>query len=106
MVCTVTCVDGPVLKFAAICGWFAHLSRLMILVRRHWFRSCMIFFRPQRCRRFDILPDSRYPRYTHEMVVRENPNSIAMKEMLCPISLASTITPRSNSLKNFDNLSL
>ncbi|PRD34823.1 UNVERIFIED_CONTAM: tw [Trichonephila clavipes] len=26
--------------------------------------SCMIFFRLQRCRRFDVLPESRYSRYT------------------------------------------
>ncbi|GFX03589.1 hypothetical protein TNCV_4751741 [Trichonephila clavipes] len=31
---------------------------LMILVSRRWFRSCMIFFQQQRCRRFDVLPDS------------------------------------------------
>ncbi|GFU08326.1 hypothetical protein TNCV_932321 [Trichonephila clavipes] len=40
-------------------------------------RSCMIFSRPQRCRRFDGLPDSGYSRYTPEMAVRENPNFIA-----------------------------
>ncbi|GBO41021.1 hypothetical protein AVEN_265598-1, partial [Araneus ventricosus] len=67
----------------------------MILVSRRWFRSCMIFFRPQRCRRFDVLPDSGYSRYTREMVVRENPNFIATSEMLCPISRAPTITPLS-----------
>ncbi|GBM11721.1 hypothetical protein AVEN_156172-1 [Araneus ventricosus] len=53
----------------------------MILVSRRWSRSCMIFFRPQRCRRFDVLPDSRYSRYTREMVVPENPNFIATSEM-------------------------
>ncbi|GFX95243.1 uncharacterized protein TNCV_848341 [Trichonephila clavipes] len=67
---------------------------------RRWSRSCMIFFRPQRCHRFDVLPDSRYPRYTREMVVGENPNSVATSEMLWPISRAPPITPRSNSLKS------
>ncbi|GFW19548.1 uncharacterized protein TNCV_1604401 [Trichonephila clavipes] len=71
MVHTVTLVDGPASKSATICGSVARLSRLMILVSRRWSRSCMIFFQPQRSRRCDILPDSRYSRYTHEMVVRE-----------------------------------
>ncbi|GBM70675.1 hypothetical protein AVEN_270782-1 [Araneus ventricosus] len=100
MVRTLTLVDGPALKSAAICGRVARLSRLMILVSRRWSRYCMIFFRPQRCRRFDVLPDSRYSRYTREMIVRENPNFIATSEMLCPLSRAPTITPRSNSLKS------
>ncbi|GFX32041.1 uncharacterized protein TNCV_4098911 [Trichonephila clavipes] len=91
MVRTVTLVHGPTLKSAAIYGRVAHLSRLMT-------RSCMIFFRPQRCCRFDVLPDSRYSRYTREMVARENPNFIITSEMLCPISRAPTVTPRSNSL--------
>ncbi|GFU60118.1 hypothetical protein TNCV_3144761 [Trichonephila clavipes] len=30
-----------------------------------------------RCRRFDVLPDSRYLQYTREMFVRENPHSFA-----------------------------
>ncbi|GFU05176.1 DDE_3 domain-containing protein [Trichonephila clavipes] len=47
-------------------------------------------FRPQRCRRFDVLPDSRYSRYIREMVVLENPNLIATTEMLCPVSRAPT----------------
>ncbi|GFT67646.1 uncharacterized protein TNCV_2361981 [Trichonephila clavipes] len=76
MVRTVTLVDEPALKSAAICGRVARLPRLMILVSRHWSRSCMFFFRRQRCRRFDVLPDSRYSRYTREMVLRENPNVI------------------------------
>ncbi|GFS90717.1 hypothetical protein TNCV_3771401 [Trichonephila clavipes] len=42
----------------------------MILVSRRWSHSCMIFFQPQRCRRFDVLSDSRNSRYTREMVVR------------------------------------
>ncbi|GBN97244.1 hypothetical protein AVEN_56478-1 [Araneus ventricosus] len=87
MVRTLTLVDGPALKSAAICGRVARLSRLMILVSRRWSRSCVIFFRPQRCRRFAVLPDSRYSRYTREMVERENPNFIATSEMLCLISL-------------------
>ncbi|GFU83577.1 uncharacterized protein TNCV_4218371 [Trichonephila clavipes] len=82
----VTLVDGPALKSAAICGRLARLSRLMILASRRWFRSCIVFFRQQRCRRFDVLPDSRYSRHIREMVVRENPNFIATSEMLCPIS--------------------
>ncbi|GBM87894.1 Long-chain fatty acid transport protein 1 [Araneus ventricosus] len=77
MVRTLTLVDGPALKSAAICGRVARLSRLMILVSRRWSRSCTIFFRPQRCRRFDVLPDSRYSRYTREMVVDELSNKIA-----------------------------
>ncbi|GBM50338.1 hypothetical protein AVEN_142347-1 [Araneus ventricosus] len=100
MVRTLTLVDGPALKSAAIWGRVAGLSRLMILVSRRSSRSCMIYFRPQRCRRFDDLQDSRYSRYTREMVVRENPNFIASSEMLCPISRVPTITPRSNSLKS------
>ncbi|GFT90074.1 uncharacterized protein TNCV_3102491 [Trichonephila clavipes] len=62
-------------------GRDARLPRLMILVSRRWSRSCIIFLRPQRCCRFDVLPDSRYPRYTREMVVRENPNSVATLEI-------------------------
>ncbi|GFX23784.1 uncharacterized protein TNCV_3597261 [Trichonephila clavipes] len=54
----------------------------------------------QRCRRFDVFPDSRYSRYTRAIVVLENPNFIATSEMLCPISRVPTITPRSNSLKS------
>ncbi|GBM34655.1 hypothetical protein AVEN_122050-1 [Araneus ventricosus] len=105
MVRTLTLVDGQALKSAAICGRVVRLSRLMILVSCRWSRSCMIFFRPQRCRRFDILPDSRYSRYTLEMGVRENPNFIATSEILWPICRAPTITPRSNSLK-LDSLPL
>ncbi|GFV62704.1 uncharacterized protein TNCV_901591 [Trichonephila clavipes] len=56
--------------------------------------------RPQICRKFDVLPDSRYSRYTREMIVLENPNFIATSEMLCPISRAPAIKPRSNSLKS------
>ncbi|GFX90537.1 uncharacterized protein TNCV_4335401 [Trichonephila clavipes] len=100
MVRTVTFVDGPALKSAAISGRVAHLSRLMILVSRRWSRSCMFFFQPQRCHRFDVLPDSRYSRYTHEMVVGENRNYFATAEMLCSISRSPTITPRSNSFKS------
>ncbi|GFU53106.1 uncharacterized protein TNCV_3098901 [Trichonephila clavipes] len=70
----------------------------MILISRRWFRSCMTFFRPQRCRGFDVLPDSRYSRYTREMAVCENPNFITTSEMLCPISRVPAITLRSNSL--------
>ncbi|XP_071043007.1 glutamate [NMDA] receptor subunit 1 [Parasteatoda tepidariorum] len=40
-----------------------------------------------------ILVDFRYSRYTREMVIRENPNFIAISEMLCPIFRAPTITP-------------
>ncbi|GFT50557.1 uncharacterized protein TNCV_551551 [Trichonephila clavipes] len=100
MIPTVTLVDGPALKYVAICGRVARLSHLMILVGRRWSRSCMIFFRPQRCRRFDVLPDSRYSRYIREMFAHENPNSIAPSELLYPISRAPTITPRSNSRKS------
>ncbi|GFT00949.1 uncharacterized protein TNCV_4053731 [Trichonephila clavipes] len=81
-------VDGPALKSAAIYGRIARLSGLMILVSRRWTRSCMIFFRTQRCRRFHVLPDSRYSRYTREMTVHENPNLIATSEMLYHISRA------------------
>ncbi|GBM98117.1 hypothetical protein AVEN_28680-1 [Araneus ventricosus] len=63
MVRTLTLVDGPALKSAAISGRVARLSRLRVLVSRRWSRSCMIFFRPQRCRRFDVLLDSRYSVY-------------------------------------------
>ncbi|GFW36607.1 uncharacterized protein TNCV_1956071 [Trichonephila clavipes] len=56
----------------------------------------MIFFQPQRCRRYDVLSDSQYSRYTREIVVRGNPNFIATSEMLCPISRAPTIAPHSN----------
>ncbi|GFX48579.1 uncharacterized protein TNCV_584761 [Trichonephila clavipes] len=96
MVHPVTLVDGSALKSAAICGRVAHLPRLMILVSGRWLRSGMIFFLPQRCRRFDILSDSRYAR---EMVVRENTNSITTSDMLCPISRVPTVAPSSNSLK-------
>ncbi|GFX51700.1 uncharacterized protein TNCV_5014031 [Trichonephila clavipes] len=82
MVRTVTLVDGPALKSAALYGRVARLSSLIILVSRHWSRSCMIFFWPQRCRTFDDLPDSRYLRYTREMVVRENQNSIVTSEVV------------------------
>ncbi|GFW33948.1 uncharacterized protein TNCV_3590331 [Trichonephila clavipes] len=98
MVHTVTLVGGLTLKSAAICGRVARLSRLMILVSRRWSSFCMIFFRQQRCCRFDVLPDSRYSRYTREMALRENPDFIATSEMLCPISRAPAVTPRSNSL--------
>ena len=53
-----TLVDDPVLKSWAICGRAALLSCWTILFNRHWSRSCRIFFRPLRCRRFDVLPDS------------------------------------------------
>ncbi|GFX89775.1 uncharacterized protein TNCV_3712071 [Trichonephila clavipes] len=95
MVRTASLVDGPSLKSEAICGRVACLSRLMILASCHWSRSCMFFFRSQQCRRFDVLPDSRYSRY-----VRENPNFIATSETLCPISRVPTITSSSNSLKS------
>ncbi|GFW80696.1 uncharacterized protein TNCV_3235481 [Trichonephila clavipes] len=72
----------------------------MILASRRWSRSCMIFLRLQRCRRFEFLPDFRYPRYTREIFVRENQNSSSTSEMICPISRAPTIAPRSNSLKS------
>ncbi|GFX14715.1 uncharacterized protein TNCV_4017131 [Trichonephila clavipes] len=96
----VTLVDGPALKSAAICGKIARLSRLLIHVSRRWSRSCMFFFRLRRCCRFDVLPDSRYSRYTREMVVRENPNFLAASKMLCSIFRAPTITLRWNSLKS------
>ncbi|GFX36334.1 uncharacterized protein TNCV_4932471 [Trichonephila clavipes] len=95
MVHTVTLVEVPALKSAAIFGRVTHLSRLMILVSH---LSCMTFFRSQRCRRFDALPDSRYSWYTREMIVRENPNCITTSEMLCPISRAPAITRRSLKL--------
>ncbi|GFY03728.1 hypothetical protein TNCV_3666381 [Trichonephila clavipes] len=50
--------------------------------------------------RFYVLPDSRYSRYTREMVILENPNFIATSEMLCPICRAPIITPRSNFFKS------
>ncbi|GFX34983.1 uncharacterized protein TNCV_2329231 [Trichonephila clavipes] len=84
MVHMVTLVDGPLLKFAEICERVARLSPLMIIVISRWSLSYMIFFRPQRCRRFDVLPDSRYPQYTVEMFVNENPNFIATSKMICP----------------------
>ncbi|GFY12936.1 uncharacterized protein TNCV_665021 [Trichonephila clavipes] len=99
MVRTVTLVDGPALKAAVTCGKVARLSRLMILVSRCWSRSYKIFFRQQRYRRFDVLPDSRCYRYIREVVVRENPNFIATSEMLSPIYRVPTKTPHSNSLK-------
>ncbi|GFY27198.1 uncharacterized protein TNCV_2068191 [Trichonephila clavipes] len=100
MVHTVTLVDGPALKSAAICGRVARQSRLMILVSRHWSRSCIFFSRSQRCCGFDVLSDSRYSRYTCEMVIRKNPSSIATLKMICPISRAPTIPARSNSLES------
>ncbi|GBL93637.1 hypothetical protein AVEN_25632-1 [Araneus ventricosus] len=101
MIRTLTLVDGPALKSAPICERVAHLSRLMILVSRRWSRSCIIFSGRSDCHRFDVLPDSRYSRYTREMVERENPNFIATSEMLCLVSCVPTITPLSNS--NLDN---
>lgn len=50
--------------------------------------SCTIFFRPQWCQRFDVLPDSRYLWSTCQRVVQENTHLTATSEMLCPISLA------------------
>ncbi|GFV83889.1 uncharacterized protein TNCV_387971 [Trichonephila clavipes] len=93
MVHTVTLVDGRVLKSAVICGRVGRLPRLMILISRHWSRSCMFFFRPQRCHKFDVLPDSRYLRYTREMVVRENSNFIATSKTQCSISRAVILAP-------------
>ncbi|GFW58091.1 uncharacterized protein TNCV_2742371 [Trichonephila clavipes] len=61
-------------------------------------------FRPQQCRKFDVLPDPRYPRYTCEMAVREIPNFIPSSELLCPISHAPAITPRLNSLKSLQQM--
>ncbi|GFY07427.1 uncharacterized protein TNCV_5086121 [Trichonephila clavipes] len=77
-------VDGtsPALKSASICGRVARLSRLMILVSHRWSRSCMIFFRPQRRRRFGVLLDSQFSRCTREVVVRENPNFITTSEWI------------------------
>ncbi|GFV71284.1 hypothetical protein TNCV_406651 [Trichonephila clavipes] len=45
----------------------------------------MIFFQPLRCRRFDVLSDSRYSRYNRQMVVRENPNFITHPGNSMPI---------------------
>ncbi|GFT53223.1 uncharacterized protein TNCV_4233201 [Trichonephila clavipes] len=80
------------------------LSHFMILVSHRWSRSCTIFSGSSDVVDL-LLPDSRCSRYTREMVVRENPNFITTSEMLCPISRAPNIAPRSNSL-NLDNLSL
>ena len=83
MVCMLTPVDGPALKFIAICRRVALLSHWTILFSRHWPHSCRIFFRPQQCQRFDVLLDSRYLWCTREMVIWEYPQCIATLEMLC-----------------------
>ncbi|GFW26772.1 uncharacterized protein TNCV_2851621 [Trichonephila clavipes] len=93
---TVKLVDSPAIQYAGIRGRSARLSRLMFLVSCHWSRFCMIFFRPQWCRRFDVLPNFRYSRYIREMVTREIPK---FRRCYAP-SRAPTITPRSNSHKS------
>ena len=81
MVLTLTLVDGPALKSAAICRRVAPLLYWTILFNYH---SCRIFFLPQQCWRFDVLSDSWYSRCTGEMVIWENPQHIATSETLCP----------------------
>ncbi|GFV38938.1 long-chain fatty acid transport protein 1 [Trichonephila clavipes] len=84
MVRTVTRFDGTALKSAAICERVGRLSRLMILVSRRWSRSCMIFFRLPRYSVFDVLPDSRYLRYTRKMVVSKIQNSSLPRRCYAP----------------------
>ncbi|GFS86236.1 uncharacterized protein TNCV_661071 [Trichonephila clavipes] len=103
MVHTVTLLDGPALKSAPICGKVARLSCLIFHFSRRCPRSCMVFIHPQRCHRFVILSDFRYPRYSCEIVACEKPNFIATPQMLCPISRAPTMTPVKTHI-NLDNL--
>ena len=49
----------------------ALLSCWMILFSCHWPRSCKIFFQPQWCQKFDVLPDFRYSWCTCELVIWE-----------------------------------
>ncbi|GFT12215.1 hypothetical protein TNCV_4004911 [Trichonephila clavipes] len=69
MVRTVTLVVGPALKPAAICT----SATLNDSPQSSLASFLNVLFRPQRCHRFDALSNSRYSRYTREMVVRENP---------------------------------
>ena len=84
MVHTLTLADGPALKSAAICGRVALLSRWTILFSRRWSRSCRIFLRPQRSRRYYVLPDSRYSRRTLEMVIWKIPNASLPRRCCAP----------------------
>lgn len=57
-VLTLTLVDLPALKSAAIFGSVASLSRLRIIVSHRLSHSSNVFFRQHRYRRFDVLPDT------------------------------------------------
>ena len=80
MVYTLTLLDDLAMIFAAICRFLACWTILF-----SWSRSCRVFFRPQWCRRFGGLPDSRYSQCTHEMVVRENSQCIVTWDACAPL---------------------
>ena len=99
-------------SLADICWWPKHwnlqqfcrrvvlLSRWTILFSRHWYHSCKIFFWAQRCRRFDVLPDSRYSRCIQKWSYWKIPTHHylggAESHLSCP-----TIKPCWNSLKSW-----
>jgi hypothetical protein len=54
-------------------------------------------WQPLHCPRWVVMPCMRYSRYTHDILYRGILNVCTTSEMECPIHLAPTITPCSNS---------
>jgi hypothetical protein len=87
----------PALNVDVISASVACLLPRTILARLRWSQSLSTCGRPLRCPRWVEMPSTNYSRYTRDTVDRGMLNDRTTSEMECPIRLAPTIMPRSDS---------